>query len=452
MPPSVPLHAAEPARSPLARWWAGWRRRQALQRARRRGYVRFRLTREGIHFVGILVFIFFGAVVRDINLLILLAGAMIGVLLLQWRFNVSTLVGLTVSRRGPAYTAVGQPADIEIRVDNPKHWLGAWLVLIEDPIERVEPQRSKTVLSGRCLIDRVPPRGWAEGRYRLLFHQRGLYRVRSTTISTRYPLGLGRGWREADQQLELIVHPPQGELSPRIDWLLDQERVGQSRAATSVGVHEGEFYGLRPWATGDSKRWIHWRTTARLGHLSVRQFEHRQQRQINVLLDVYDSDGVSRGDSVEKAISFVATLARQMVRASRDSLSVAVAAHQAQAFTSVHSPVLLVHLLDNLAVVKPSNAPPIEEALRALSVSLMQHSNLLIISTRPDQMEHVFQRLEGTPLHRLLARARIRWIDVTAGQLDDYFQLPFPEKEEGSMQTHGEREHYGSGSRQAIAP
>ncbi len=415
--PQAPSHSSR-----LRGWWSNWRRRRAALRARRKGYVRFRLTREGIHFVGILLFIFFGAVVRDINLMILLAGSMIGVLLLQWRFNVSTLVGLTVARRGPAYASVGQPADIELRVDNPKRWLGAWLVLIEDPIERVKPQRAKTVLTGRCLIDRISPRGWTEGRYRLVFHRRGLYRIRGTTISTRYPLGLGRGWREADQELELIVHPPQGGLSPQVDWLLDQERVGQSRAAASVGVHEGEFYGLRPWATGDSKRWIHWRTTARLGNLAVRQFEHRQQRQINVVLDLQGSSRTGDSTHVEQAISFVATLANQMVRVGRDALTVAVAAQHVQVFAAVHSPVLLVHLLDNLAVVEPIEEPRIEEAVQGLSASLMKHSNLLVVSTRPDRMERVFQSVEGRPLHRLLARSRIRWINVADGQLDAYFQ------------------------------
>ena len=82
--------------------------------------MRFRLTREGVHYVGVLLFIFIGAILRDINLLILLAGAMIGLLLLQWRFNTRTLLRLTADRQLARTTTVGRANEISLRLTIPR--------------------------------------------------------------------------------------------------------------------------------------------------------------------------------------------------------------------------------------------------------------------------------------------------------------------------------------------
>jgi hypothetical protein len=97
-----------------------------------------------------------GAVIREINLLILLAGTMIGLLNLQWRFNTRTLQGLKVRRRIPLRTMVGVPTDVSIEVTNPRRWLGSWLVLAEDQLQKVQPNVKRLTEKGVALIDDVP--------------------------------------------------------------------------------------------------------------------------------------------------------------------------------------------------------------------------------------------------------------------------------------------------------
>lgn len=402
--------------------WRRWQRKRRRDRARMLSQVRFRMTREGVHFVGILIFIFVGAVIRDINLLILLAGVMIGLLILQWRFNTSTLVGLQVQRRLPRHTSVDKNTEVDVLVQNPKHWLSAWLVLVEDPIQKNLPDSRRVSDQGMSLVDAVRPLGVSECRYRISFHERGKYEIGPSTISTRFPLGLGRGWRTVDNATEILVHPRQGKLLPAVTELFHEDRTGHSKASTHSGPHEGEFFGLRPWETGDSRRWIHWRTTARRAEITVRQFERRQQQQTTVLLDLFDPQRGEDYEHVESAVSFLATLARSTVSSGRDKLSVSVAGRETSLFETVQSAVLVNNLLDDLAVIRPSPQPDLGAAFQGLSMPLLNHPHLVVISTREDQTNRLKKELTGVLARRMLSRVRIRWINVSAGELEPYIQ------------------------------
>ncbi len=418
-----------PRRTLLESLWQRWLRKRQRDRVRQLSTVRFRLTREGVHFIGVLLFIFVGAVIRDINLLILLAGAMIGLLLLQWRFNVRTLLGLTATRRTPDHTMVGKETELFVTISNPKHWLGSWVVMVEDPLHQVLPSRRRLPDKGLALVDEVKPKGASTCKYQLAFHQRGRYRVGPSTLSTRFPIGLGRGWCTLDNVTEITVRPAQGELTPLAAKLFQQERQGQAKSSSKSGVHEAEFYGLRPWESGDSRRWIHWRTTARLGELSVRQFEQQRRRQVSVLLDLYRpvGKGLQEWDShVELAISFLATLASATAAGGRDKLAVAVAGRERYVSPSVQSAVLVNNLLDQLAVVHATEAPDLMESIRGLGVPILANPYLLVVSTREDQTAMLRELDTDSFGRRLIARLQVKWLNVSKGDLEPYFSWTPP--------------------------
>lgn len=403
--------------------WQRWRNKRSRDRTRAMSRVRFRLTREGVHFIGVLLFIFLGALLRDINLLILLAGAMIGLMLLQWRFNTRSLIGLTAERYLPRNAFEGSEISVEVRVANPKRWLGAWLVLIEDPLRKLMPNVERLSEKGTAVIEEVPPQGASSAGYQLTFHQRGRYRIGPTTLSTRFPLTLGRGLRTLDNQVEFSIFPKLVQLSPLVGRLFQPEQQGSAQAARTAGLQEGDFYGLRPWSTGDSKRWIHWRTTARQGELSVRQFERRQRERVCVLLDLHGQPQRKNDPSqhVELAISFLASLANATIRHGSERLAVGVAASENIVLPNVQGGVLVENLLQRLAVVEPSPQPDLVAALQGLIPSLLSNPYLLVISTRNDQSEWLREHLRGRAASRLITRLQINWLNVTQGDLEPYY-------------------------------
>jgi len=96
------------------------------------------LSREGVYYLGVLGFIVGGAVLRSFNLLVILAGMMMAPLLLNWRIVMATLRGLVVRRKLPEQVSAGEPLTVEITIENTRRVLGAWLVTVEDWVERVE--------------------------------------------------------------------------------------------------------------------------------------------------------------------------------------------------------------------------------------------------------------------------------------------------------------------------
>lgn len=409
-----------------------WRRylaRRARNRARFQAQVRFRLTREGIHFLGILLFIFIGAVIREINLLILLAGSMLGLLLLQWRFNTRTLLKLSLDRKTHKRTRVDASSEIELTIHNPKYWLGAWLVMVEDLVQKQQPEFQRVADKGIAVADEVRPQSSARCRYKLAFHERGRYQIGPSTISTRFPIGLGRGSRTLDNATEIIVHPRIGELTTSIGKLFQENREGQASKSPKSGMHEAEFYGLRPWESGDSKRWIHWRTSARLGELSVRQFERQQQRELCLLVDLYAPAGKNSSQKTlreevehcEKAISFAATLATRTSLQGSNKLAVSVAGKSLFSASRIQSAVMVNSLLDELAVAAPDDAPDLEQAIRSLTLPLTTNPVLLVISTRPSQTDRIQESLLRSSSGRLLSRTKINWLDISNGDLEPYF-------------------------------
>ena len=96
------------------------------------------LTREGWYYVLVLGFIIGGAILREVNLLVLLAGMMLGPLLFSWRWVATTIGGLSCERHLPRTTSAGEPLVVELEIANERRrltsfarqssWLFAYVV------------------------------------------------------------------------------------------------------------------------------------------------------------------------------------------------------------------------------------------------------------------------------------------------------------------------------------
>lgn len=401
--------------------------RRAAKRARALSQIRFRLSREGFHFVLILLFILVGSVLRDIALLVVLAGVMASLLLLQWRIGLQTLTGLHFRRQVPNSTVCGQAVDIVVGIGNSRRWMSSWLLTVEESIVRTAPYPELNPQKGLALLDDVPPLRARHATYQLDFSQRGVYEIGPTVVSSRYPLNLGHASRLFLDRSQIIVHPRLGTLSSRHQELLRIERQGLSRAVARAGVHEGEFYGLRQWNNGDSQRWIHWRTSARLGEISVRQFEQQQRMQVVLILDLHQTSTNhgkldASSQCVEAAISFAATMAVHLVGRGRHKMSVAVAGRELALAPNVQSRVLVNELLDSLARATCSSQNDLRGAFEGLYGTLIHSPQVIVVSTRANVLQSVIEQMPDSFSRRILTRSSVRWLDVSQGELEPYFE------------------------------
>lgn len=131
-------------------------------------------------------------------------------------------------------------------------------------------------------VPALPASGTRELPYAVPAHRRGRIRLGPLTVERRDPLGL-LAWRQRQTaDAVLWVHPPVHPLRPLpVGVVLDYEgRVTDNARAGTV-----TFASLREYVPGDDPRHIHWRSTARLGTLVVREHVDTTEPTTTVVLD-----------------------------------------------------------------------------------------------------------------------------------------------------------------------
>ena len=94
------------------------------------------ICREGWYYLAIIVLVFGGAVLKEVNLLLILAGLLLGPLLLNWRAVRSNLRGLRIERQLPTRLSAGETLSVNLLLANTRPRLGCWAVAVEEQIQR----------------------------------------------------------------------------------------------------------------------------------------------------------------------------------------------------------------------------------------------------------------------------------------------------------------------------
>ncbi|QIX25404.1 DUF58 domain-containing protein [Nocardioides sp. JQ2195] len=172
--------------------------------------------------------------------------------------------------------------------------------------------------------------------------RRGVITIGPVASVRTDPLGLlGRTQRWADS-VDLYVHPVTvALLNDSTGFIRDIEGVTTQELSSS----DVSFHALREYQPGDDRRAIHWRTTARVGRLMVRQFEETRRAHLLVVLPTHPDDYGSEAD-LEAAISVAASLGRHAF-----SLERQVSIHTSSGLVPTASGPLM---LDRLAELEPA--------------------------------------------------------------------------------------------------
>jgi len=260
---------------------------------------RLLFTRSGAVFTAGILAVGLAAVNTGNNLLYLLLGALLGFLILSGILSERALRRLTVVRRIPRGVTVGRPARIQYEVRNGRRRTPAFTVEVQEsglPVAAFVPW----VAAGES----------APARSDNVFVHRGVHRLQTLTLSTSYPFGLFRKERDLQLPGELVVWPA-------TDRAVREPRTGGGRGrragilATRRTGTRGEYRGLRGYRMGDEPRDIHWRSTARMGALVVREYERDDASTLWICLDREGLPGERAEGAVEVAAALAArTLAR----------------------------------------------------------------------------------------------------------------------------------------------
>lgn len=226
----------------------------------------------------IALLVVFGGKTAFIFLLFLLLLSFLGYFLTWRAFN-----GLKLERRvKPTRLSSGEVAQIELIVENASPLPLIW-VEIRDHFQPYMvpydgPPRFALSLKGK------------ERRalsYRVLLNKRGEYNLRPLLVSTGDPWGFWRKEKNVEAPANLLVFP---RIIPLSSFALPLRKPFEGRKS---GIKAYEDYtaisGLREYLPLDPQKRIHWKVSAHMGKLLVKEFEFSSSTTLAVWVDLVSS-------------------------------------------------------------------------------------------------------------------------------------------------------------------
>ncbi len=385
---------------------------------------RVSITHEGWYYLVLVGALLIGAMLREINLLLLLSALLAGPLFLCWRLVLTTLRGLTIRRKMPRGVCAGDLLVVNLEVTNGRRKTTSWALVAEEQIVRQNGAREAPVKPA-VFFSHIQAGQTRRREYRGRLPQRGHYRVGPLRISTRFPFGLFHGLVIVDQVDTLTVYPRLGSLTAAWRSRHRESHEGTQRRKLGHARMSGDFFGVREWQSGDSRRWIHWRSSARHNTLVVRQFEQQRHRDVAVLLDLWEPGRPCTADreNVELAVSFAATVVADACRRGGSNLLTAVGADTIELAGGAASPPVMEEVMTQLALSEATPSASLANLVDAVMPKTSSDAEIIVITSR-ELTEENAAAVAALERHNERAPARrVLTVSTATDKLDEFFHL-----------------------------
>ncbi len=386
------------------------------------------IHREGWYYLLIVAVVFGGALFKEVNLLLILAGMLLGPVLLNWQ-----AVGTNLRRtaRGTQTAARALRRRLVVGRSPPQQRPatarrlgrgGRGTDSAGDGRGREQSSRSAAVPRGA-----FPLR--ARGRIsqgRLSWPVAGAGPLSVRPLAAFHAVSLWAVFADDHdgRERDALVLPRLGRLTEGWAGRRLEAFAGVDRRSFRPGL-EGDFYGVREWRGGDSRRLIHWRSSARLGKLVVRQFAQPRSRDVAIVLELWQPERPTADQlaNVELAVSFAATVLADVCRKGGSSVYLAMSNPTPECLGAPASAALLQGLMEQLATVEAGTGDTLPTLLANALPRIAAGAEIVLVSTRPVNLADAgrFAAVWSNPVLRERAQ-RIRCIDTSSEQLAEFFQ------------------------------
>lgn len=275
---------------------------------------------------------------------------------------------------------LGDVVDVTIQVENLSRVPVPWVEVTDSAPNEVRATASPTHVFS------LGPHERQRLTYRLNCGKRGYYLLGPLYFNTGDLLGIQQEELTMNRLESLVVYPRVVSLERlRLQALAPQAAL----AATSPLIEDpARIMGVRSYQRGDSPRRMHWPATARLGALTVRQYEPAISRETMIFLDLNGDDYGNRYDGTEMAIVAAASIANHIVTREKLPVGFMTEAHDPLADGERRRVALpprsgrgqLISILEVLARVSMTKETDFAGALRRQSVSLPWGASILAIT------------------------------------------------------------------------
>jgi len=274
------------------------------------GYkMEYKITREGWLYILGIILISLAALNTGNNLLFLILASLIAIILMSGILSSITLSGVAMRLQLPEHIFAGQPVRSSIELENEKLTLPSFSLRVEAVTGKNSP--AAALLETPVYFPYLPKRGRAQQTVPISFPARGVYRQDAFRIATRFPFGFLQKSHRVELRTEALVYP---SVEPTREFF--EILPGLQGAMESLAKGRGQdLYALRDYVPTDSARHVHWKASARLGSLMVREFTREDDARVLLVLDPHISIPATNAapqiadDRFERAVTLCAGVA-----------------------------------------------------------------------------------------------------------------------------------------------
>jgi uncharacterized protein (DUF58 family) len=255
----------------------------------------YRLTRDGWIYIGGIVLVSLAAINTGNNLLFLILACLIASILMSGILSSLTLAGVELNLQLPEHIFARETVRGSVELKNEKQTLPSFSLKVE--ASKKKGAAEPVVLATPVYFPYLPRHESVKQSVPLQFARRGLYRQEALRIVTRFPFGFLQKARRLDIATEVLVYPSVEATTELLEVL-----PGIQGAMESLAKGRGQdLYALRDYLPNDSARHVHWKASARLGSLMVREFAREDDTKVLLVLDPHSDAARPNADAVEKA-------------------------------------------------------------------------------------------------------------------------------------------------------
>jgi len=252
------------------------------------GYkMEYKVTRAGWFYIVGIILISLAALNTGNNLLFLILASLIAIILMSGILSSITLSGVAMRLQLPEHIFAGQPIRASIELENEKLTLPSFSLRVEAVTAKNSP--AAALLEKPAYFPYLPKRGRVHQTVPISFPARGVYRQDAFRIVTRFPFGFLQKAHRLELRTEALVYP---SVEPTREFF--EILPGLQGAMESLVKGRGQdLYALRDYMPTDSARHVHWKASARLGSLMVREFTREDDTRVLLVLDPHISTPAS---------------------------------------------------------------------------------------------------------------------------------------------------------------
>lgn len=325
----------------------------------------------------------------------------------------------------PHRTVVGDVIDARVSIWNrrrlPVAWASAedrtadalWVGEPDQPITpTTRPPISQRGRASLRVAGPLRPYEQLSRRLSLVPVRRGVHEIGPVKLSVAELFGTGGPARTSDLESQLVIARPL--MSPVIGRLPTEAPLAQRRARRSLFTDPTLFAGVRPFASGDPLRSIHWRASARQGSLQTKRFEPSLSAQATIVFDIQTLEGayweLVYDEQLFEDIAVAALSVARVLISSQTPCGFAAAGYTGSLQQIAFLPARadrsqLGRIGDALARLTMESSAPLTRLLAWLPRRVAQGTSLIVLTGRsaaPNATVARRLRDSGFPVHFLL--------------------------------------------------